>query len=168
MGDFIHFGCWNNSTNKKACFRDTFQLLKQYLNAHEVDMISVSGDNFYPSKIKDKTFENGKIVEKEGKKVALIHETPLAEGFRRLNELRSNIGEPGIKMILGNHDLQTGNKLIVSKQFEYDLERDDFEKEHGCNIIQWQLRNQGYEIQCHGLDMFPTNSVQLRKLIYKA
>jgi hypothetical protein len=32
--------------------------------------------------------------------------------------------------------------------------------------IQWQLRNLGYEIRCYGLDMFPTNSVQLRELLY--
>lgn len=32
--------------------------------------------------------------------------------------------------------------------------------------LQWQLRNKGYEIRCHGLDNFPTNSVQLRELLY--
>jgi hypothetical protein len=32
--------------------------------------------------------------------------------------------------------------------------------------IQWQLRNLGYELQCDGLDTFPTNSVQLRELLY--
>ena len=32
--------------------------------------------------------------------------------------------------------------------------------------IQWQLRNLGYEIECHGLDIFPTNSLQLKKLLY--
>ena len=32
--------------------------------------------------------------------------------------------------------------------------------------IQWQLRNLGYEVQCHELDTFPTNSVHLRELIY--
>jgi len=32
--------------------------------------------------------------------------------------------------------------------------------------IQWQLRNSGYEIQCHELDTLPTNSVQLKELIY--
>lgn len=32
--------------------------------------------------------------------------------------------------------------------------------------IQWQLRNLGYEIQCHELDTFPTNSVHLRELLY--
>lgn len=32
--------------------------------------------------------------------------------------------------------------------------------------IQWQLRNLGYELRCNGLDTFPTNSVQLKKLLY--
>jgi uncharacterized protein (DUF736 family) len=32
--------------------------------------------------------------------------------------------------------------------------------------LQWQLRKLGYEIRCNGLDMFPTNSVQLKKLLY--
>jgi len=32
--------------------------------------------------------------------------------------------------------------------------------------IQWELRNQGFEIECYGLDIFPTNSIQLKKLIY--
>lgn len=32
--------------------------------------------------------------------------------------------------------------------------------------IQWQLRNRGFEIRCHGLDTFPTNSVQLKELLY--
>jgi hypothetical protein len=32
--------------------------------------------------------------------------------------------------------------------------------------IQWQLRNNKFEIRCDGLDMFPTNSIQLRELLY--
>jgi len=32
--------------------------------------------------------------------------------------------------------------------------------------IQWELRNQGYEFQCQGVDRFPTNSLQLKKLLY--
>ena len=34
------------------------------------------------------------------------------------------------------------------------------------SYIQWQLRNLGYELRCHGLDTFPTNSVQLKELLY--
>jgi len=33
--------------------------------------------------------------------------------------------------------------------------------------IQWQLRNLKYEIECNELDIFPTNSIQLKKLLYK-
>jgi hypothetical protein len=33
--------------------------------------------------------------------------------------------------------------------------------------IQWQLRNLGYEIRCHELNEFPTNSICLKKLLYK-
>lgn len=32
--------------------------------------------------------------------------------------------------------------------------------------VQWELRNRGFEIQCNGLDTFPTNSLQLKKLLY--
>jgi hypothetical protein len=32
--------------------------------------------------------------------------------------------------------------------------------------VQWQLRNQNFEIRCEGLDTFPTNSVQLKELLY--
>ena len=32
--------------------------------------------------------------------------------------------------------------------------------------VQWQLRNLGYEIRCHELDKFPTDSVHLHELLY--
>jgi hypothetical protein len=32
--------------------------------------------------------------------------------------------------------------------------------------IQWALREIGYEIKCHDLDVFPTNSESLRNLLY--
>ena len=34
------------------------------------------------------------------------------------------------------------------------------------SYIQWQLRNLGFEIECHGLDIFPTNSIQLKSILY--
>ena len=33
--------------------------------------------------------------------------------------------------------------------------------------VQHSLREQGYEIQCDGLDTFPTNSRDLREIIYE-
>ena len=32
--------------------------------------------------------------------------------------------------------------------------------------VQWRLRELGYELRCHGLDTFPTNSVKLKELLY--
>jgi len=34
--------------------------------------------------------------------------------------------------------------------------------------VQWKLRQLGWELMCDGLDVFPTNSVELQKLIYPA
>lgn len=34
--------------------------------------------------------------------------------------------------------------------------------------VQWQLRNNGFEIRCDGLDSFPNNSVQLADLLYQS
>ena len=36
----------------------------------------------------------------------------------------------------------------------------------GESFVQWDLRNRGFEIRCDGLDTFPTNSLQLRELLY--
>lgn len=33
--------------------------------------------------------------------------------------------------------------------------------------IQWRFRELGYEMACHGLDILPTNTVQLKELLYK-
>lgn len=37
----------------------------------------------------------------------------------------------------------------------------------GEAIIQHHLRSQGWEIECDGLDIFPTNSLKLKKLLYQ-
>lgn len=34
------------------------------------------------------------------------------------------------------------------------------------SYIQYELRNLGFEIECHGLDKFPTNSLHLKSIIY--
>lgn len=55
------------------------------------------------------------------------------------------------------------DSVISGTEFEWDP------LPAGSEIwVQWELRNRGYEIQCHGLDIFPTTSVQLKKLIYKS
>lgn len=36
------------------------------------------------------------------------------------------------------------------------------------SYIQWKLREMGYEIECDGLDLFPTDSVYLKSILYLA
>ena len=151
---FIHFGCWNNVVNKNACFNTTFNLLSEHVKNYKVDFLSISGDNFYPYKVKNTKFDDGKLVYKEDKKVSLINYKQLAFGFNRLKGLKKKVGD--IKMILGNHDLQTQCKLLLSNEFNgtYDDDNlDDYNvtKEHGCNIIQWEIEASKVDIN---IDLF--------------
>jgi len=59
---------------------------------------------------------------------------------------------------------QIVNSTIQSIDFSW---ADSYLPLHSESWIQWQLRNLGFEIQCHGLDIFPTNSMKLKKLLYK-
>ena len=122
---FIMFGCWNNLNDGKGGLEDTMASLKDFLQKTPVDFIAVAGDNYYPGKDKkkdkdkdkdkDKKKEKGDKKEekgdkkkgdddkKEDKTKQIIPEN-LLRGFSLLPD---NIP---IKMILGNHDLDT-NKV---------------------------------------------------------
>ena len=55
------------------------------------------------------------------------------------------------------------DSIVTQKMFDWKNQSLTLASE---SYLQWQLRNLGYELQCHGLDMFPTNSVQLKELLY--
>lgn len=63
--------------------------------------------------------------------------------FKNQDQLVPNI----VDCVLAAKDFSWGNLPLPSEAW-----------------VQWQLRNHGVEIQCHGLDIFPTNSLQLRAL----
>jgi len=54
-----------------------------------------------------------------------------------------------VDSVLSNQDFCWGDLTLISECW-----------------IQWQLRNHGFELECNNLDIFPNNSLQLRKLIY--
>ena len=89
---FIHFGCWNNLNNDKACLDKVINTLEK--NISDVDFIIVAGDNYYPEKKKEK--------DKASKK-KYIYVERLREGLTKL----ANIGKH-IYMILGNHQVCLG------------------------------------------------------------
>ena len=54
-----------------------------------------------------------------------------------------------VDAVLSNKELSWDQRSLVSEAW-----------------IQWELRKHGFEIRCDGLDKFPTNSVQLKELLY--
>ena len=107
---FLQFGCWNNlnlTKNKQdepiplGNSKKVMDLVKSRIMEHDPpDFIIVSGDNYYPDKIKSKTDKT--------RKEKVIFPERLIEGFASLPQ---NIE---IFMILGNHDLETNNKDNLS------------------------------------------------------
>lgn len=65
-----------------------------------------------------------------------------------------------------------GDSFLIDRIIECTLENTDFSWNDLSLVseswIQLKLRKMGYEIECHELDIFPTNSLQLADLLYKA
>jgi hypothetical protein len=96
MYRFLHFGCWNN-LNEGNNLNGVMQQLKVFTenSSVPVEFISISGDNYYPDKVKIKT-PTGKIKQK-----TIIQER-LNSGFDCLPK-----GDFQYIMSMGNHDLET-------------------------------------------------------------
>jgi hypothetical protein len=89
---FIHFGCWNNG----RCPSDSdFTKVSEQINSlsEKPEFISICGDNYYPTKVKDKTDKNNK------KK--FLNNEDLESGFNCLPK------DIPIYMTFGNHDFET-------------------------------------------------------------
>ena len=123
MKRFIHFGCWNNSgcdymnLNKPITSKDTaltrvMKGMKQYINTHndlKPEFITVAGDNYYPSQIKDPQSKE---------KTKILNEEDLTSGFKCLPEKIKKY------IILGNHDLD-----IISNKADTNCQILDMQKE---------------------------------------
>lgn len=101
VNKFVHFGCWNN-LNKKGKLPKVMESLANYLDEQgNIQLVVVSGDNYYPDK---KKMDNDK-------KKKIIFTNKLIQGF---NLLPQNVE---IDMILGNHDLEndpTNEELFIN------------------------------------------------------
>ena len=106
---FIHFGCWNNTNDKKGTTIGKLKEVMEHLVAfienpgeqsiykYKPNFVIVAGDNYYPNK--ETTGEKEKEI-----KIKTIYKNKLIEGFKLLPD---NIE---VNMILGNHDLETNGK----------------------------------------------------------
>jgi hypothetical protein len=99
---FITFGCWNrfvdpNSTSTKGLgFQQVLPAIQQHVDRSHLstDFVLISGDNYYPTKDKDKN---------KNKKVNPTH---LQDGFSMLPK------NTDVHLILGNHDIETGSNIV--------------------------------------------------------
>jgi hypothetical protein len=55
------------------------------------------------------------------------------------------------------------DSVVNNNEFEWDGQNLSLASQ---SYIQWKLREIGYEIECHGLDLFPTNSIHLRSILH--
>ena len=113
---FIMFGCWN-SLNKENGLESTMTKMKEHISENPVDFIAVAGDNYYPTKPdkkekdkkdkdkkKEKKEEMGKEPKKKEKSKTDMKEIIPDNLLKGFDLLPKNVP---IKMILGNHDLET-------------------------------------------------------------
>jgi hypothetical protein len=94
-----------------------FQKVMPKLNAfiedrnHTTDFVLVAGDNYYPEKNKTKDKEKNKTKDKEkDNKQKIIHADALKSGF---DSLPTNVD---VHIILGNHDVETGEQMFVPSE----------------------------------------------------
>jgi hypothetical protein len=57
------------------------------------------------------------------------------------------------------------NSIVNDIEFSWD---DQLLPLPSQSYIQWRLRELGYEIKCHDLNLFPTNSIHLKSILYQS
>jgi hypothetical protein len=128
---FIHFGCWNNgicSSAGKNGVSAVIQTLQRELKNTSPLFISVAGDNYYPEKIESATNQN---------KQKIIHPDKLKSGFDCLKTL-----QVPIKMLLGNHDLETNMNNIENNDkgiFIQNGHKKTPEPQKSCKILNSEI-----------------------------
>ena len=160
---FWQFGCWNNlNIDKNGNSVGRMKYVIDYIKETETeapDFLIISGDNYYPGKTKAKKEEKEKEKKEKDKekkekdkekkekkdkkdkdkddtttKIKTIFKDKLIEGLQYLPE---NIP---IKMLLGNHDLETNNTNNKNNLFIATSASEEVETENGeCEIIKLEL-----------------------------
>lgn len=131
---FIQVGCWNNlnkniyKKNEEGCIKTVMKRINKYIEDEKkdekTDFIVLSGDNYYPKKIK-----------KDGEKKKIIIKENLENGFKLLPD------KLPIYMIMGNHDLETNKNDNKELFVETGEEEAKEEVEKDCKIIDLEFKS---------------------------
>jgi hypothetical protein len=100
---FIHFGCWSsgfcNINNPNNALSNVLKVLQDYLIKNpDIYCIIVSGDNYYPEKIKE-----------NGSKKKIFNLSNLVSG---LNCLRTSSLDRNVYLLIGNHELDNNENMV--------------------------------------------------------
>ena len=124
---FITFGCWNNRNYKtgEQPMDAVLEKVKGEINNGnpEINRIIVSGDNYYPEKIK---------IEKD-EKIKNVYIKNLKDGIQKLKDAA---GDTPVSMVMGNHDLETNNSIT---EFKAESENQEYVKKGNCSILQEEI-----------------------------
>jgi len=121
---FITFGCWNDWNSKSPAVSAVLSSVSDYCKKNnDCKFMIVTGDNYYPKKIKDE------IDKKNVKKYKIINVDHLKKG---LNALPQNIP---IYLLLGNHDLDNSLTHISSNPDIALNELSNVNKPEDCTIL---------------------------------
>ena len=130
---FIQFGCWNNLVGNEENVKLVLTQVNQKMTDLEnpIDFLLVSGDNYYPEKIK------GTDTEPKHKIVDL---KKLTDGMNLLPKQKP------VYMILGNHDLETAGETEDDKKPEMRIRgledtKAQPESPGECSIITNELKS---------------------------
>ena len=118
---FITFGCWNDWNSTSPAVSSVLSSVSDYcMNNNDCKFMIVTGDNYYPKKIKDKI---------NAKKYKIINVDHLKKG---LNALPQNIP---IYLLLGNHDVDNSLTHISSNPDIALNELLNVNKPEDCTIL---------------------------------
>jgi hypothetical protein len=121
---FITFGCWNDWNSTSPAVSSVLSSVSDYCKKNnDCKFMIVTGDNYYPKKIKDKQDKTNV------KKYKIINVDHLKKG---LNALPENIP---IYLLLGNHDLDNSLTHISSNPNITLNEVSGLDKPEDCTIL---------------------------------
>lgn len=143
--NFITFGCWNQSFCNKIKLENGMSHVMNALDKEKVpEFYIVSGDNYYPDKIKKKKDKKDESDKKETSEILfepsekkIFNENNFNSGFSCLYNLLKKKNVPAY-LLMGNHDLQYEDDLYGFKNNDdhNKLKEDKLDK---CTIIDKQL-----------------------------
>jgi hypothetical protein len=126
--NFIHFGCWNNgncdTTKSESNLSQVMKKISDFTKKNPVKFAVIAGDNYYSTKVKEKSKDKVKEEKVKEAKVKIFNNKNFTSGIECL---KTSLPEIKKYILLGNH--------------EYDkVSGDDIDDNTNCNLMRLQQK----------------------------